>query len=352
MSSPTAQFKKLFPSGLLEKIGVTRIARVTELDHLGLEVACAVRPEGHVLQVSQGKGRTFEDAARSAVFEAAELWAAEHPSVSTFVWASTRELRSDGEVWAPTRFPDSAVDLFHDDLELPWVKAQRLDARGSVWVPAQNVYCPGPEGADVGLLLSRWTSNAMGAHQKKQSALKHAQFELWERHSLALTLPFGWDPRQVKGLRVPAVGWAADQLLSQGAEVAVFDLSWGKTGLATAGALVRDRSGRAVSLTAGYASRVRLQDAIDAAVAEAAQSRLTDIHGAREDVDHAGPDAAAADVFFKMPVTKRSAARGAAPRGSLTAELQVAMVELEIPDIDVHVVKLVSPDAQLSELLS
>ena len=49
---------------LSRAIGVTRIARVTGLDRCGVEVACAVRPAGHVLQVSNGKGETFSQAAQ------------------------------------------------------------------------------------------------------------------------------------------------------------------------------------------------------------------------------------------------------------------------------------------------
>src|SRR5947208_11733958 len=41
---------------LQRAIGVTRVARVTGLDRSGIEVACAVRPLGHVLQVANGKG--------------------------------------------------------------------------------------------------------------------------------------------------------------------------------------------------------------------------------------------------------------------------------------------------------
>ncbi|HET9751640.1 MAG TPA: fatty acid-binding protein, partial [Myxococcales bacterium] len=62
---------------LLRAIGVTRVARVTGLDRCGVEVACAIRPLGHVLQVCNGKGETWEEARATALSEAAELWAAE-----------------------------------------------------------------------------------------------------------------------------------------------------------------------------------------------------------------------------------------------------------------------------------
>src|SRR5512134_12094 len=60
-------------AAVCEALGVTRVARVTGLDRTGVEVACAVRPGGHVLQVSNGKGATFEEATDGALLEACEL---------------------------------------------------------------------------------------------------------------------------------------------------------------------------------------------------------------------------------------------------------------------------------------
>ena len=54
---------------LQSALGVTRVARVTGLDRSGVEVACAVRPLGHVLQVCNGKGETWEEARASALSE-------------------------------------------------------------------------------------------------------------------------------------------------------------------------------------------------------------------------------------------------------------------------------------------
>src|SRR5258708_33960393 len=81
-------------------IGVTRVARVTGLDRSGVEVACAVRPGGHVLQVANGKGLRWEDARASALSEAAELWAAEKVEPSELVSGSAGGLR---EAWPPRR---------------------------------------------------------------------------------------------------------------------------------------------------------------------------------------------------------------------------------------------------------
>src|SRR5205085_12433963 len=80
---------------LQDAIGVTRVARVTGLDRSGVEVACAVRPLGYVLQVSNGKGETWEEARASALSEAAELWAAERPR--DLIYGAARDLPGSWE---------------------------------------------------------------------------------------------------------------------------------------------------------------------------------------------------------------------------------------------------------------
>jgi ribosomal protein S12 methylthiotransferase accessory factor len=74
------------------RIGVTRLGRITGLDRAGIEVACAVRPRGHVLQVSNGKGETFAAARRGALMEAAELAFAEEVPLPEVVFGTAREL--------------------------------------------------------------------------------------------------------------------------------------------------------------------------------------------------------------------------------------------------------------------
>ena len=100
---PTNQVlvSQVFEERLAQAMGVTRVARVTGLDRTGVEVACAVRPGGHVLQVCNGKGLTYEQAALGALFETAELWAAEHVPPGVLVWGARGELdASAGVAWS------------------------------------------------------------------------------------------------------------------------------------------------------------------------------------------------------------------------------------------------------------
>jgi len=68
---PEETWKALADS--LPSYGITRVARLTDLDVIGLPTWTAIRPASLTLSASQGKGLTDELARLSAVMEAIEL---------------------------------------------------------------------------------------------------------------------------------------------------------------------------------------------------------------------------------------------------------------------------------------
>ncbi|HET9554811.1 MAG TPA: YcaO-like family protein, partial [Anaeromyxobacteraceae bacterium] len=285
---------------LAAALGVTRVARLTGLDRTGVEVAAAVRPGGHVLQVSTGKGETFEAAAAGALAEAAELVAAERPG--PLLHATAEELRArlgPGALLAPRDLAPSEAPPAWERLRLAWQEAVDLGSGRPCLVPAQAVHCPPAGAPPLGLSVLPWTSNGMGAHRSRDAALVHALLEACERDQLARALPRGFTAAEVRrrllapgslGRAAPrTAAWAA-RLAARGFAVHLLDLT-ADLGLPVAGALVADDGGP-VPLAAGYACRLGRDEALLAALLEAAQSRLTEIHGAREDVLHGERDAA------------------------------------------------------------
>jgi ribosomal protein S12 methylthiotransferase accessory factor len=148
--------------GLARALGVTRVARVTGLDRTGVEVASAVRPRAHVLQVTNGKGERWEDAALGALMEAAELAAAERAVAEA--WDSTAALAARlgrSAVVSPRAIdPDGAEGW--DGVRIAWRRAVDLATGAPVLVPAQAVHVPPAGGPSLGPSLLRWTSNGMG----------------------------------------------------------------------------------------------------------------------------------------------------------------------------------------------
>ncbi|MBX7102102.1 MAG: YcaO-like family protein [Myxococcaceae bacterium] len=327
-------------SRLALRLGVTRVARVTGLDRTGVEVAAAIRPDGHVLQVTNGKALDYPAAVASALGEAAELWASEQlPLVSAFGSAEEARALTGFEV------------LGGGPARRSWVLGARLDG-APVLVGADEVSCPPLERAPPGLQVARWTSNGLGAHPLRAHALAHAALEVWEREALCRTLPGGWTPPAVSRRRRSFGGPLARTLERGGYQLAVFDLTPPGGAAPVAGALLAEADGP-VPLTAGYAARPTWRAAALAAVLEAAQSRLTEIHGAREDVLLGRRrEAQSARPLFELP------AREGTPRAMTATALLRAwrrtavVVELAPGRLPLSVLKLVVPGARVSELLT
>jgi ribosomal protein S12 methylthiotransferase accessory factor len=356
------------------------LALIGGLDRSGVQVACATRPRGHILQVSNGKGLTEEQALWSAAMEAAELWASERVPQDV-AWF---EPPTSAEAWGPGTLPASARlrpdALWPAAKRRPWARARELRTERGIWVPAASVWCNPPGSGGVPDLGIAWTSNGLGAHPADGNrALRHALLELVERDLLTRALPGGWTRDRIGETAVdrqaleatPRVEALVGWLASGGLEAMLFDLDppprRGVVALPVAGALVFDTVREAVPVTAGYAAGVSREEARLGALTEAAQSRLTDIHGAREDV---APGAVAdAAVLLEAARGKRRASprKRATPTtiGSTDAGdagpvlralgnagyTRIAVVELASAGEGAVVVKAFVPGLRLSELL-
>lgn len=372
---------------LAEAMGVTRVARVTGLDRTGVEVACAVRPGGHVLQVCNGKGLTSEAAALGALLETAELWAAEHVPPARLVWGTRAELAGqEEEAWSAESLGSAgrmvAPRLWGDAVRCAWRRARELHSGKAVWVPAQGVYCPPAGAVALGPVSVAWTSNGSGAHPDERRALLHALLEATERDQLARALPGGWTEEAVRRRMLdptalergaPRSAALARRLRERGFGVYLFNVTPaprkpGAVGLPVAAAVLVDEEQGPVPLTAGYACALGRDEALLRALLEAAQSRLTDIHGAREDVSSV--DQGAARAFAAACASVRAKHPGehlpdfstdsASPVRALRRVLhqlwragftQAAAVTLDAPLPGLHVQRVVVPGMLISELL-
>lgn len=341
MRSPAEVVREL--RGRARALGVTRVARLTGLDRSGVEVACAVRPLGHVLQVCNGKGATFEQAALSALSEAAELDAAEHPDPLRLRYASVLDLRGRVRFVSPGACGELvAAELFTERTRLGWVEGRSLRDGAAVLVPAQAVFCPPADGPQLGPSLVRWTTNGLAAHVTRARAVRHALLEVLERGAL----PDGWTEAMVRRRMVPP---PVLPFTGGGLELYAFDLTPPR-GAPLAGALLFDLEGGPIPLTAGYACRPRLSEALLAAAQEAAQSRLTDIHGAREDVAPMDPDGAAKLLRACRAARPRRASR--APVRDLLSGLRGDAIVVDLGERGgLRVVRVIAPGLRVSRLL-
>ncbi len=353
---------------------MTRVARLTGLDRTGVEVAAAFRPGGHVLTACAGKGETWARAVAGALAETAELCGAERPL--SLVHGTTAEQQARfgprGVIGPGDLAPAEATPAW-DGIRLAWRAADDLQSGHPCLVPAHAVHCPPPGSEPLGPAVVPWTSNGMGAHPRRDAALLHALLEACERDQLARALPHGFTPAALRA-RLLAPGtlrrgaprtaaWVA-RLTARGFAVHLLDAT-ATLGLPCAAALLVDLEGGPVPLAAGYACRLGRDEALLAALLEAAQSRVTEIHGAREDV--AVGDRAAGDPLLPLLARARPARRAAAmpdlraagPAAALALVLtrlakagvaRVAAAELTAP-AGLCVVKVLVPSLRRSELL-
>lgn len=291
---------------VLPKVGVTRVADVTGLDRIGIPVWQAVRPASRSLSVSQGKGATPAAARASAVMESIELWHAEDLSHLARVILSPREMRYDNPIpLASLRWtfqpPQAAA------VPLPWVRARCFRGGPDGWLPLDMLELDFTEPAALPLRLFHRTSNGLASGNCVEEAVLHGVCELVERHAVRLAgedparkVPLAEDSIDVPWLREPI-----DRIRAAGCKLALWDVT-GDLGLPVA--LVDLAAPDIPNVWRGSGCHPDPAVALSRAVTEAAQSRLTYISGARDDLPYFGGEELAHRLFddFREPEAERT----------------------------------------------
>lgn len=275
----------------LQTAGITRVADVTWLDDLGIPTAQAIRPASLTLSVSQGKGTTLRAAQVSAVMESLEAWHSEQV-IPDLAATSARELAAE-LTYDPADLPRPSGSLYHDRARLDWMRATTLLSGETTWVPWSSVLVNVSVGRRWAPPLFTMDTNGLASGNTYSEAALHGLYELMERHSVGTA---------VAGSTMFEV--ADDDLAASAAAELIHRIT--DTGSALSVARIDTWAGYfcfAAELTspllevpfAGYGLHHDPNVALLRAVTEAAQSRLTAISGAREDLP-----AAIYDRFAKL----------------------------------------------------
>lgn len=264
--------------------GISRVTDITRLDRLGLPVHASVRPRGRALCVHAGKGLGRDDSRIGALMEALEFAVAEPQSTP---WQGLDiEVAELSEDWRGAFCLEDLVPRFGvpvDDRRL--LRAVRCDdvaGRGAVWLPAELVFIPYDD--PHGPALFGWSSNGLASGSTLAEATLHALLEVLERDALAMNLPHdrsAWvEPDEFPPpFDALAAGW---QRL--GVELSVRHVP-NDFGLPCFQAvLLEDSHSQTVDLAIGSGLHLDARIALARAVCEAAQSRLSVIHGGRDDI--------------------------------------------------------------------
>lgn len=275
---------------LLPIMGITRIADVTGLDTLGVPVVMVTRPNARSISVSQGKGLTLAAARASGVMESIEHWHAEHIQLPLKL-GTVNELRFSHCLLDVRGLPRLSVVDFHDDLRIFWVAGLDLVTGAPTWVPFEVVHTDYalPLLAASGAFVM--SSNGLASGNHPLEAVSHAVCELIERDAATLWRLSGREHQRCTRVNLSTVDDpSCREILDRVERADVLASIWEITsdiGVATFSCTVVDREPnlhRPIAPMVGFGCHPTRGVALLRAITEAAQSRLTVITGARDDV--------------------------------------------------------------------
>ena len=274
---------------IARQIGVTRLGNVTGLDHIGIPVAIAVRPNSRSLSVSQGKGLTLSQARASALMEAIELFHGEDIRPRTRL-ASYREISGDRCVVEPAMLCGTGTPL-PDATEIPWIEGYDLLRRESCWVPWEIVHTDYTLPTSHSGLHFLSGSNGLAAGNHMLEALSAAICELVEHDAVAIWHARGLSARARCRVDMASVDESdCCALLEKYQRARVAPRVWDVTSDVGIAAFVCDISATSDSQLAGLrrfrgaGCHPNRDIALARALTEAAQIRLTYISGNRDDL--------------------------------------------------------------------
>jgi len=277
--------------GRAAEFGITRLANVTGLDHVGIPVWSAIRPNARTLALSQGKGITDAAAQASAIMEAIEVATAERldlPSLS----ASMAELTAEGQRFdsLPSLLGKRSAPLGEAEA-IAWIRGHDLIGGGDVLVPLEAVIIN-----DSQVPVRYWQStDGLASGNVLWEAIFHGLCERVERDALTL-----WSLRDDAWLAAHCIDPSAfadlqvDRLISRieaaGLQIRLFDIT-SDIGIPVCFAALspppngHEAHWKYFDLQSGSGCHPDWARAAIRAITEAAQSRLTTISAARDDFD-------------------------------------------------------------------
>lgn len=281
----------------LRDIGVTRIADITDLDRLGIPVFSTIRPSAAkgAISIYSGKGATEAQARISAMMEGFERCLAERAGYNANIQSDISGetfIDSYGNIVESCKAVDPRSLLlpepFMEDKLMEWTGGTDLMAGEEVFVPTNAVYHPYDAPGQC-IKLFRSNTNGLAAGNVIEEAIFHGLLEVIERDALSIA-EFTRNPG--KELVLTPEDGVNYELLQKFKDAGVDIKLWippHDTGLTTVVAATDDiKLKDPALLVMGAGSHLNPAIAVRRALTEAAQSRVVQIHGAREDTDREG----------------------------------------------------------------
>ncbi|MEA1908135.1 MAG: YcaO-related McrA-glycine thioamidation protein [Euryarchaeota archaeon] len=277
---------------LLPDIGVTELTDITHLDRVGIPVIAANRPSAGcgAITVYSGKGATPIHARISAIMESVERCFAEIPETNadfkdkTFnrdtLIDSYENLGGENAIDPETLFLPEPLP---DNTKLEWTPGWDLLSESEILVPSNAVYHPYTRG----MFLFRSNTNGLASGNTIEEAIVHGLLEVIERDALSITEYSRNTGREVILHEDDGVVYDLKNTFEKAGVPVKLWLLPSVTGIAVVVAVLDDIKTRdPTMLVMGAGAYLNPTHAVYRALTEAAQFRLSQISGAREDVQN------------------------------------------------------------------
>lgn len=264
-------------------LGISRVTDITRLDRLGIPVFTSVRPDSHTICVHAGKGLQPIEACVGAYMEAIEFAMAE-PGRSRLhlQTVSAREVLSgfcDDGILALCPVIGASIPL---NDPLPCVEAIDMLSGEPTFIPAELAFHPAP--STLGKKYFGSSTNGLCSGNGLLETSLHGLLEVIERDVRSFTLLKDFsrliDPKSLPDVMQEIFKRATN------AGLRLFVRHWpNEFHLPAFSAYFTEKDSRdPIFISGGYGCHLDKTIAVTRAVCEAAQSRLTYIHGARDDL--------------------------------------------------------------------
>jgi len=278
--SPEETLERVAP--VARSCGITQVTDITGLDRLNIPVFSCIRSGAAdgAISVYNGKGATPIAARVSAIMEGIERYSAEinereliHEKFSSL--GEARGVNPKDLILPRGVDPDTLI---------PWHQGFDIINEEDVYVPAHVVFHPVPHGT---MRFIRTSTNGIASGNTLEEAVFHALSEVVERDAWSLVEASGNAGPVLENIDHPQLNAMIEAFSENEVDLLIRDIT-SDNGVPTIAAVADDVRLKDPSLLCiGMGTHVSPVIAAMRAITEVAQSRATQIHGARENTTEA-----------------------------------------------------------------
>ncbi len=271
-------------NSILERSHITRVSNITGLDDIGIPVWQAIRPLSNYLCVAQGKGASAAQAQVSAIMESLELYHLE--SIDILSHISSYNNRSKANDYLDPKTIHHGC-FIHPDIHsqtLEWVKSVNLSDMSRIWVPKEALSLDMRTNKQHAHYFRQTSTGIAGGNSILEASCK-ALLEVIERYTLQY-----WkkeNPTCIQHVALPITNPSINQLVKKitmnqkQIRLHLINNQWSIPVYFCE--IIDQNTHRNLGTCVGTGCHLDHSHAIEAAILEAVQTRLTIVAGSRDD---------------------------------------------------------------------